>query len=52
MVPAALAQFESSAQSASARLDAEIPAGADLFDLNPRQLHGVLTLCAFLHGEW
>jgi hypothetical protein len=51
-VPAALALFETAAQVASARLDAEIPAGADLRDLAPRQLHGVLTLCALLHGEW
>jgi fido (protein-threonine AMPylation protein) len=52
MVPAVLAQFETSAQAASARLDAEIPVGVEIHDLTPRQLHGVLTLCALLHGEW
>jgi hypothetical protein len=52
MVPAAPAQFEVGARRASVRLDADIPAGAPLRDLMPRQLHGVLTFCAFLHGEW
>ena len=51
-VPAALAQFAASATSASARLDREISLEVDLHDLAPRQLHAVLTLCAFLHGEW
>lgn len=52
MVPAALEQFETRVQTASARLDADIPPGADPPVLAPAQLHGVLTLCAVLHGEW
>jgi fido (protein-threonine AMPylation protein) len=52
MVPAALEQFEARAQTASARLDVEIPADVEPSGLTPVQLHGVLTLCAVLHGEW
>lgn len=51
-VPAALARLEAAAQTVAARLDADIPAGAAPATLAPRQLHGVLVYCAFLHGEW
>ncbi len=33
-------------------MDAEIAPAADPWTLTPSQLHGVLTLCAVLHGEW
>jgi fido (protein-threonine AMPylation protein) len=52
MVPAALDRFQAAAQAASARLDAEIESSAAPVELAPVQLHGVLTLCASLHGEW
>ena len=52
MVPAELDRFELGAQRACALLDAEIAPGADAQALTPRRLHGVLTLCAVLHGEW
>lgn len=52
MVPTALEQFEAGAQTASARLDIEILTGTGASGLTPVQLHGVLTLCAVLHGEW
>lgn len=52
LVPAALEEFQTRAQTASARLDREIRPGADPSQLTPVQLHGVLTLCAVLHGEW
>ncbi len=51
-VPAALARLAAAAQTVAARLDADIPAGAAPASLAPRQLHGVLVYCAFLHGEW
>lgn len=51
-VPSALAHFEQAAQGVVATLDAAIPAGQDAAVMAPRELHGVLTLCAFLHGEW
>lgn len=50
LVPAALSSFEASAQRAVARLGAAIPATRQPSD--GRQLHGVLSLCAVLHGEW
>jgi Fic family protein len=52
VVPAELDRFEVGAQRACALLDAEIPTGADVQALTPQRLHGVLTLCAVLHGEW
>jgi fido (protein-threonine AMPylation protein) len=52
MVTAALEQFQTRAQTASARLDADIAPGRDPWMLTSVQLHGVLTLCAVLHGEW
>ncbi len=51
LVPQVLQQFERSAQVASASLDGAIVVGADLSTM-PRELHGVLTYCAVLHGEW
>jgi len=52
IVPAELDRFELGAQRACALLDAEIAPGTDPWMLTPHQLHGVLTLCAALHGEW
>ena len=49
-VPGALSGFEAGAQSAVTALDDAIPAG-QLPD-SSRELHGVLSLCAVLHGEW
>jgi fido (protein-threonine AMPylation protein) len=49
-VPQELARFEDAAARACAALDAAIPAGGSPAD--NRQLLGVLTLCASLHGEW
>ena len=53
LVPDALERFEAAAQAASARLDAVIaPSAGEGVELSSVQLHGVLTLCALLHGEW
>ena len=52
LVPAALEQFQVRAQAAAARLDEAIPQGTRADALTSSQLHGVLTLCAILHGEW
>lgn len=52
LVPAALVRFEESAQAAVARLDAAIRPGTAPHALSTVQLHGVLMLCAVLHGEW
>jgi fido (protein-threonine AMPylation protein) len=52
LVPTTLEQFETRAQAAAARLDAAIARGAESHMLTSVQLHGVLTLCAVLHGEW
>ncbi len=52
LVPAALVQFELGAQSVCSDLDADIAVGTEPGQITPTQLHGVLTLCAFLHGEW
>jgi Fic family protein len=49
-VPAAVASFERAARSAATRLDDAIPPGAP--PAEPRRLHGVLTYCGYLHGEW
>jgi Fic family protein len=49
-VPAALAAFERSAQSAVRGLDAAIGVGDAPQD--NAELHGVIRLCALLHGEW
>jgi fido (protein-threonine AMPylation protein) len=51
-VPRALERFEDAAQAAAANLDAAIDVGADPSAMQPRELHGVLTYCAALHGEW
>jgi fido (protein-threonine AMPylation protein) len=50
LVPAALSGFEASAERAVAGLDEAIPAQGRPAD--GRELHGVLSLCAVLHGEW
>lgn len=50
LVPAALSGFEASAKRAVGNLDGAIPGGSPPAD--GRELHGVLTLCAVLHGEW
>jgi fido (protein-threonine AMPylation protein) len=50
LVPAALSGFEASAQRAVLGLDEAIPAGRQ--PASGRELHGVLSLCAVLHGEW
>jgi fido (protein-threonine AMPylation protein) len=53
MVPAELRRFETAAQAVATRLDADIdPYASEASALTSTQLHGVLTLCAFLHGEW
>lgn len=52
LVPAALEQFEVRARAAVERLDGAIQRGVTPQSLSTVQLHGVLTLCAFLHGEW
>jgi fido (protein-threonine AMPylation protein) len=50
LVPAALSGFEGSARRAVLSLDEAIPAGRQ--PASGRELHGVLSLCAVLHGEW
>lgn len=50
LVPAALSGFETSARRAVLSLDEAIPAGQQ--PASGRELHGVLSLCAVLHGEW
>jgi len=50
LVPTALAGFESNAQRAVLDLDAAISPGAS--PASGRELHGVVSLCAVLHGEW
>lgn len=52
LVPQALNEFERGARTAAARLDAAIDVGGDPSALHPQELHGVLTYCALLHGEW
>jgi fido (protein-threonine AMPylation protein) len=49
-VPQELADFEHRAQIAAGRIDAAIPAGAK--PATPRELGGVITFCAMVHGEW
>jgi fido (protein-threonine AMPylation protein) len=49
-VPDALATFERQAQSAVEILDGVIAAGAK--PARNAEGHAVLTLCAFVHGEW
>lgn len=51
-VPAALADFQVSAQTVARTLDAAISARADPSTMRPQELHGVLTYCANLHGVW
>ncbi len=51
-VPQALQRFERGAQTAATRLDNVIPVGADPSVMAPDELHGVLTYCAVLHGNW
>jgi fido (protein-threonine AMPylation protein) len=50
LVPAALSGFAASAQRAVGRLDEAI--SVDRPPASDSELHGVLTLCAVLHGEW
>jgi fido (protein-threonine AMPylation protein) len=50
LVPDALKGFELSARNAVGSLDDAIPAARQ--PAGARELHGVLTLCAVLHGEW
>lgn len=50
LVPAALRSFEASAQRAVTPLDAAIAPARQPSD--GRRLHGVLSLCAAMHGEW
>lgn len=52
MVPQALQQFEAGAQAGAVTLDSVIPAGTRPTTLQTQELHGVLTYCAALHGEW
>lgn len=52
LVAQALQQFEHGAQTAASRLDAAIEVGADPSAMAARELHGVLTFCALLHGNW
>jgi Fic family protein len=51
-VPQALRHFEQGAQVAASRLDAVIAVGAHPSTMAPQELHGVLTFCALLHGNW
>ena len=51
-VPAALVNFQVSAQRVAATLDAAISVGGDPSAMRPQELHGVLTYCARLHGLW
>lgn len=51
-VPQALQRFEQGAQTAASRLDGAIAAGADPSSMMPIELHGALTFCAVLHGNW
>lgn len=51
-VPQALHRFELGAQTAASRLDRAIAGGADPSSMAPSELHGVLTFCALLHGNW
>lgn len=50
LVPVALDRFQASARRAVSRLDDAIPVGQ--LPADGRELHGVLSLCAVLHGEW
>ena len=49
-VPQQLASFETAMERAVAILDPVIPTGANPAD--ELQLRSVLTLCAYVHGEW
>jgi fido (protein-threonine AMPylation protein) len=49
-VPRALASFETGARNAVSALDQAIPVGQQ--PASGEELHGVLSLCAVLHGEW
>jgi Fic family protein len=51
-VPQALQRFAQSAQTAAARLDRAVAVGAQPSSTSPTELHGVLTFCAVLHGNW
>ncbi len=50
LVPRQLADFEAATERAVAVLDPVIPAGGNPADA--AQLRSVLTLCAYVHGEW
>jgi hypothetical protein len=49
-VPRELVSFEERLQAAIGPVDAAIPVGAP--PATARELSGVITLCATLHGEW
>lgn len=49
-VPTALSEFEAGAQRAVSGLDRVIP--AERVPNRGKELHGALSLCAVLHGEW
>jgi fido (protein-threonine AMPylation protein) len=49
-VPAALREFEDDARAAVGALDPVVAAGGQ--PQSGPELHGVLSLCAVLHGEW
>lgn len=49
-VPAALQDFETGAHAAVAALDPVIAAEGQ--PRNDKELHGALSVCAVLHGEW
>lgn len=51
-VPDALVHFGQAARQGAANLDGVLPAEMDPSTMQPRELHGVLTLCAVLHGVW
>ena len=49
-VPGALRNFEKGARAAVAAVDQAV--AADEQPQSDRELHGVLSVCAVLHGEW
>lgn len=50
LVPQALVTFEGRAQTVAGRLDGVVPPGST--PSSGTDLQAVLTLCAYLHGEW
>jgi len=51
-VPEALERFEQAAQRVAESLDQAIPGAIEPATIGQQELHGVLTYCAVLHGEW